>query len=62
MGQDYFAYALKKYLQFAFFKTYHAFKSREGVVSQPYLAVRLKIFCVEKPKIRPIYFVIREAF
>ena len=33
LGQDYFAYNLKKDLPFAFLKSYHAFKTWEGIVS-----------------------------
>ena len=43
LGQDYFAYIVKKDLPFAYFLTYHAFKSREGIVSRTNLAKRFKI-------------------
>ena len=34
LGQDYFAYTLKRTYHLHFFLTYHAFKSREGIASQ----------------------------
>ena len=43
LGQDYFPCTLKKDLPFALFLTYHAFKGREGIVSQTNLLSDLRL-------------------
>ena len=60
LGQDFFSHTIKKGLPFAFFLTYHAFKSREGMFLDQILLsdLRLDTFKLKKSD-KSIYWYVR---
>ena len=60
LGQDFFSHTIKKGLPFAFFLTYHAFKSREGMFLDQILLSDLRLDTYElKKSDKSIYWYVR---